>query len=127
MIEYKGYLGVVAFDPEIDAFHGTVVNTQDVISFYGSSVTELREEMQKSVEEYLAFCREQGKKPEAPSSPSRTVQNHGRGDFDIGIANILDSFNQLSEMEKRDLASEIMRWTARRDCSPVTIELDNEK
>lgn len=125
MIEYKGYLGVVAFDPEIDAFHGTVVNTHDVISFYGSSVTELREEMQKSVEEYLAFCREQGKKPEAPSPPSQT--DRGRGDLDISIANILDSFSQLSEMEKRELASEIMRWTARRSLSSVTIELDNAK
>ena len=125
MIEYKGYFGVVAFDPEIDAFHGTVVNTHDVISFYGSSVTELREEMQKSVEEYLAFCREHGKAPEAPSSPSRTVQNRGRGDFDIRIANILDSFDRLSEMEKRELASEITRWT--RVFSPVIMERDNAK
>ena len=116
---------MVAFDPEIDAFHGTVVNTHDVISFYGSSVTELREEMQKSVEEYLAFCREHGKAPEAPSSPSRTVQNRGRGDFDIRIANILDSFDRLSEMEKRELASEITRWT--RVFSPVIMERDNAK
>lgn len=57
MIEYKGYIGVVDFDPEIDSFHGTVINTNDVITFYGSSVTELREEMQKSIEEYLEFCR----------------------------------------------------------------------
>ena len=56
MIEYKGYLGDFAFDPEIDAFHGTVININDVITFYGSSVTELREEMQKSIEEYFAFC-----------------------------------------------------------------------
>ena len=48
MIEYKGYIGVVDFDPEIDLFHGTVINTQDVITFYGESVTEFREEMQKS-------------------------------------------------------------------------------
>ena len=26
MIEYKGYIGVVDFDPEIDLFHGTVIN-----------------------------------------------------------------------------------------------------
>ena len=44
MIEYKGYIGVVDFDPEIDLFQGTVINTQDVITFYGASVTELREE-----------------------------------------------------------------------------------
>ncbi len=34
MIEYKGYIGVVDFDPEIDLFHGTVINTNDVIMFY---------------------------------------------------------------------------------------------
>ena len=43
MIEYKGYIGVVDFDPEMDLFHGTVINTQDVITFYGASVTELQE------------------------------------------------------------------------------------
>ena len=66
MIEYKGYIGVVDFDPEIDLFHGTVINTNDVISFYGASVNELREEMQKSIEGYLGFCKEKGKTPEKP-------------------------------------------------------------
>jgi predicted HicB family RNase H-like nuclease len=74
MIEYKGYLGVVDFDPEIDSFHGTVINTNDVITFYGLSVTELREEMQKSIEEYLEFCREQGREPEAPFSGQLMIQ-----------------------------------------------------
>ena len=45
MIEYKGYIGVVDFDPEIDLFHRTVINTQDIITFYGASVTEFRVEM----------------------------------------------------------------------------------
>ena len=64
MIAYKGYMGAVDFDPEIDLFHGTVINTNDVITFYGVSLTELSEEMEKSVEGYLEFCREQGKIPE---------------------------------------------------------------
>jgi len=72
MIAYKGYIGTVNFDPEIDLFHGTVINTTDVITFYGSSVTELRAEMQKSVEGYLEFCREQGKTPEKPSQIGST-------------------------------------------------------
>lgn len=67
MIEYKGYIGDVDFDPEIDLFHGTVINTSDVITFYGTSVTELREEMQKSIEGYLEFCKEPGKTPEKPA------------------------------------------------------------
>ncbi len=68
MIEYEGYVGVFDFDSEIDAFHGTVINTNDVISFYGSSVEELKKEMRQSIDEYLAFCEEQGKKPEKPFS-----------------------------------------------------------
>ncbi len=64
MIEYKGYIGVIDFDPEIDLFHGTVINTNDVITFYGASVSELREEMQNSIDGYIEFCKEHGKTPE---------------------------------------------------------------
>lgn len=74
MIEYKGYIGVVDFDPEIDLFHGTVINTQDIITFYGASVTELREEMQKSLEVYFEVCEEQGKVPDKPFSGKLTIQ-----------------------------------------------------
>ena len=74
MIEYKGYIGVIDFDPEIDLFHGTVINTQDVITFYGASVTELREEMQKSLEVYFEVCKEQGKVPDKPFSGTLTSQ-----------------------------------------------------
>lgn len=61
MFEYKEYIGIVDFDPEIDIFHGTVINTQDIITFYGESVNELREEMQKSLEDYFEVCEEEGK------------------------------------------------------------------
>ena len=74
MIEYKGYIGAVDFDPEIDLFHGTVINTNDVITFYGKSVSELREEMEKSVEGYLEFCRELGITPEKPFSGEFMIQ-----------------------------------------------------
>ena len=73
MIEYKDYIGYVDFDPEIDLFHGTIVNASDVITFYGVSVTELREEMQKSIEGYFEFCKEQGKIPEKPFSDTDNI------------------------------------------------------
>ncbi len=74
MIEYKGYIGVFEFDPEIDSFHGTVINTNDVITFYGTSVEELRKELRKSIEEYLKFCREQEQEPERPCWGKLVVQ-----------------------------------------------------
>ena len=74
MIEYKGYIGVVDFDPEIDLFHGTVINTQDIITFYGASVDELRKEMQKSLEVYFEVCEEEGKVPDKPFPETLTIQ-----------------------------------------------------
>ena len=74
MIEYKGYLADIVFEPEIDAFHGTVININDVITFYGSSEAELREEMQKSIEAYFAFCKEQGREAREPLTDEALVQ-----------------------------------------------------
>ena len=68
MIEYKGYHGAVEFDPVLDKFHGRVVNTRSVISFYGSSVEQLREEMSASVDTYLEVCEEKGVDPDRPYS-----------------------------------------------------------
>jgi len=66
MIEYKGYTGVFEFDPSIDAFHGRIVGLQDVVTFQGTSLDELRTEMAESVDDYLEFCAEVGKEPERP-------------------------------------------------------------
>lgn len=66
MIEYKGYTGVFEFDPSIDAFHGRVVGLQDVVTFEGRSVDDLRAAMEDSVEDYLELCQEVGKEAERP-------------------------------------------------------------
>lgn len=66
MIEYKGYTGVIEFDPSIDAFHGRVIGLQDVVTFEGRSLEELRREMAESVDDYLELCAEAGKDPERP-------------------------------------------------------------
>lgn len=66
MIDYRGYTGVFEFDPSIDAFHGRVLGLQDVVTFQGRSLEELRREMAESVEDYLELCTEAGKEPERP-------------------------------------------------------------
>jgi predicted HicB family RNase H-like nuclease len=66
MIEYKGYTGVFEFDPSVDAFHGRVIGLQDVVTFEGRSIDELRHEMEASVDDYLELCEEVGKEPERP-------------------------------------------------------------
>jgi predicted HicB family RNase H-like nuclease len=51
-----------------------VINTNDVITFYGSSVAELRDEMMKSLEEYFQFCQEHHRKPKEPFSGRMMIQ-----------------------------------------------------
>lgn len=43
--------------------HGTVINTRDVITFYGSSMDDLKREMAASVDAYLSHCAERGREP----------------------------------------------------------------
>jgi predicted HicB family RNase H-like nuclease len=63
VIRYKGYLGSVHFDAEDEIFHGKIEGIQDLVTFEGQSVAELKEAFQDAVEDYLALCRETGKEP----------------------------------------------------------------
>ena len=66
MMEYKGYIGKVEFDDEAGLFHGEVINTRDVITFQGRSVSELEIALRDSVEDYLAFCAARSEEHEVP-------------------------------------------------------------
>lgn len=68
MIKYRGYRGVVIFDDEAGLLHGEVVDTRDVITFQGSSVSEVQQAFRDSVDEYLAICSERGREPDRPYS-----------------------------------------------------------
>lgn len=68
MLKYKGYSGVVEYDDEAGVFHGEVLDLRDVVTFRGSSVTELDEAFRESVDDYLEFCAERGEEPDRPFS-----------------------------------------------------------
>jgi len=74
MMQYKDYLAHVEYDDEFNVFHGEVINTRDVITFQGKSVTELKKAFKDSVEDYLAFCEERGEEPDKPFTGRLTVQ-----------------------------------------------------
>jgi predicted HicB family RNase H-like nuclease len=68
MIEYKGYTGLVEFDPDLRSFTGHVIDLRDEIYFEGSSVEELEASMKHAVDHYLAVCAKRGEEPERPFS-----------------------------------------------------------
>lgn len=74
MMQFKGYIAQVEFDDEANIFHGEVVNTRDVITFQGKSVSELKKAFEDSVEDYLAFCAKRGEVPDKPFSGRFTIK-----------------------------------------------------
>jgi predicted HicB family RNase H-like nuclease len=67
-MEYKGYMGIVEYDDDARLFHGDVINTRDVITFQGTTVEEIEQAFKDSVDDYLAWCMEEGTEPERPYS-----------------------------------------------------------
>ncbi len=67
-MEYKGYYARVEFDEESDIFHGEVINISDIVTFEGTSVDELKQAFQDSIDDYLDFCAERGEDPVKPYS-----------------------------------------------------------
>ena len=73
ILDYKGYVAQVDLDEDGD-FHGRVLNTRDVINFYGATAAELQDEFARSVDTYLAVCKEEGREPERPFSGKFVVR-----------------------------------------------------
>ncbi len=74
MIEYKGYMGVVEFDPELRLFTGHVVDLRDEIYFEGDTVDALDASMRRTVDHYLSVCKQRGEEPERPFSGKLNVR-----------------------------------------------------
>lgn len=68
ILAYKGYQGRFEYDSDADIFHGEVLHLNDVVTFQGRSIDELKQALADSIEDYLLFCKEVGKEPERPFS-----------------------------------------------------------
>lgn len=74
ILGYKGYQGRFEYDPDADIFHGDVLHINDVITFQGRSIDELRAALAESVDVYLEYCEKKGRAPEKPFSGTFNVR-----------------------------------------------------
>jgi predicted HicB family RNase H-like nuclease len=68
MMKYKGYTATVQFDAEAGLLHGELEDISDVVTFQADSVAELEAEFHAAVDDYLEFCKEEGREPNRPFS-----------------------------------------------------------
>ena len=56
-LEYNGYIGTLEFSADDKIFFGKIHGINDLVTFEGSSVTELEESFKESVNDYLETCK----------------------------------------------------------------------
>jgi predicted HicB family RNase H-like nuclease len=74
LITYKGYTGEVRLDVEESILRGRIVNIDDVVTFQGRTIDEVKAEFVNSVDDYLDQCAELGEDPDKPFSGHLTLR-----------------------------------------------------
>ena len=73
-MEYRGYVGSVEFSEEDGLFYGKVMGIRALISYEGSTATELVNDFHGAVDDYLALCEENHTEPERAYKGSFNVR-----------------------------------------------------
>ena len=73
-LTYKGYIGSVAFSEKDNVFFGKIEGIDGLVNFEGESVKELTDAFHEAVDDYLAYCAEEGIEPHKSYSGSLNVR-----------------------------------------------------
>ncbi|MDL2226621.1 type II toxin-antitoxin system HicB family antitoxin [Deltaproteobacteria bacterium OttesenSCG-928-M10] len=63
-----GYAAKIEYSDEDACFVGRVAGIQDIITFHGDSVDEIRRAFEEAVDFYIDTCEKRGKAPQKPFS-----------------------------------------------------------
>ena len=74
ILRYRGYCTKVEFDSEDCILYGKIEGISDFVDFFCESVDEVKSEFEKAVDDYIEFCKENGKTPEKPFKGSFNVR-----------------------------------------------------
>ena len=73
-MEYKGYVGSVEFSENDNVLFGKVQGIRSLISYEGTTVSELVDDFHGAVDDYLAACSDEGTEPEVAYKGSLNVR-----------------------------------------------------
>lgn len=62
-LKYKDYTATVHYSADNEVFYGKVVGINDLITFEGSSVSELKTGFAEAIEDYRESCQAMAKSP----------------------------------------------------------------
>jgi len=73
-LEYKGYDGAVLYSAEDKLLHGKILGIRDTVIYDGIDIPTLEKNFKGAVDEYLAFCKAEGRTPNTPFKGSFNVR-----------------------------------------------------
>jgi len=75
VLVYKDFIGSIHFNADDAVFFGTIEGIDDLVTFEGASVVEIKKAFEEAVDDYLVLCKEAGKK----------IEKSYKGSFNIRI------------------------------------------
>ena len=63
ILSYKDFIGTVHYSADDDVFYGKIEGINDLATFEGESVINLRHAFEEAVDDYIQICTEAGKDP----------------------------------------------------------------
>lgn len=73
-LTYKGYTGTIEASIEDNCLHGQILFIEDIITYEGNSVEDVKASFKEAVNRYLAYCKETGKPANKPYSGTFNVR-----------------------------------------------------
>lgn len=73
-LSYKGYTGTIDVSIEDGCLHGQILFIDDIITYEGNTVDDIKVSFEEAVDRYIAYCEETGKPANKPYSGTFNVR-----------------------------------------------------
>jgi predicted HicB family RNase H-like nuclease len=73
-LKHKGYAGTIEVSIEDGCLHGSILFINDLITYEGNTVEEIKSSFEEAIDRYLAYCEETGKPADKPCSGTFNVR-----------------------------------------------------
>lgn len=107
-LEYKGFIGSVHFSAADDTFFGKLEGVNDLVTFEGNTVRELKRNFKEAVTDYISLCEAMGKEPMKSFKGSFNVRIPPSMHMEVFRRATLEGKN-LNEFIQQALAKELAR------------------
>ncbi len=100
IMKYKGYVAEIYYSDEDECFCGKIEGLKnDLISFEGNTIKELKKDFKKAVDDYLQMCKEIKCLPEKQC----------KGSLNVRLGTELHTKAKIKSMEKHISINELIK------------------